>query len=275
MLRRRSLFGFEFVDAARCADVVSDLLANSGDERADRLPVVVTPNVDHIVHLLRDTDRSARDLTERARWVLPDGQPIVWASRLLGARLTARLAGSDLVEELWPVLRRSGEHVIVIASSDPIAAAVMASNERATAIVAPQIQEDPSAAGRLAEECLRAARERPDERVRFVFVALGMGSATPIIHELVDRWEPPTPVMLGVGASFEMLFGMRKRAPRWTARVGLEWFYRFAQEPRRLFRRYFVDDLAFVPIVWSEYRSLRRRDRQSPSGTTATGVGDS
>jgi N-acetylglucosaminyldiphosphoundecaprenol N-acetyl-beta-D-mannosaminyltransferase len=54
------------------------------------------------------------------------------------------------------------------------------------------------------------------------------------------------PVSIGVGGSFEMAAGMLKRAPKWVQKAGLEWFYRFAQQPKRLFQRYFVDDLPYL-----------------------------
>ena len=58
-----------------------------------------------------------------------------------------------------------------------------------------------------------------------------------------------------------MLLGLKKQAPRWVQRAGLEWFFRFVQEPRRLFRRYFIDDVAFFPLVWREWRRVRRAAR--------------
>jgi N-acetylglucosaminyldiphosphoundecaprenol N-acetyl-beta-D-mannosaminyltransferase len=68
-------------------------------------------------------------------------------------------------------------------------------------------------------------------------------------------------VVLSVGASFEMLAGVRWRAPEWIQRIGMEWFVRFLQEPRRLFRRYFIEDVAFFGLIWREWR--RTRPKQS------------
>ncbi|MFI5172268.1 MAG: WecB/TagA/CpsF family glycosyltransferase, partial [Chitinophagales bacterium] len=62
------------------------------------------------------------------------------------------------------------------------------------------------------------------------------------------------PLFLLMGASYEFYLNLKKRAPRFWQKTGLEWFYRFTQEPGRLFKRYFVDDMQFFPIVWREMR---------------------
>jgi N-acetylglucosaminyldiphosphoundecaprenol N-acetyl-beta-D-mannosaminyltransferase len=94
-------------------------------------------------------------------------------------------------------------------------------------------------------------------------VTLGYPRRERLIRVMIDRWPAgvPYPLFAAVGASFEMLFGLKKQAPLWVRRAGLEWFFRFVQEPRRLFRRYFIDDMAFFPLVWREWRRTRRSAR--------------
>ena len=93
---------------------------------------------------------------------------------------------------------------------------------------------------------------------QLVFVCVGFPKDQLIIAAMLDRWSPESrPVFLAVGASFEMLFGLKTRAPRWMQRYGLEWLFRFAQEPRRLFVRYFVRDPAFIALVFREWRGAR------------------
>jgi N-acetylglucosaminyldiphosphoundecaprenol N-acetyl-beta-D-mannosaminyltransferase len=65
------------------------------------------------------------------------------------------------------------------------------------------------------------------------------------------------PFAMGVGGSFDVAIGLVKRAPRWMQRAGLEWFYRFLQEPRRMFRRYFIDDMAFIWLFIKEAAGRR------------------
>ena len=65
------------------------------------------------------------------------------------------------------------------------------------------------------------------------------------------------PFAMGVGGTFDVAAGKVRRAPRWMQRSGLEWFFRFLQEPRRMVRRYFIDDMAFLPMLWREWRTPR------------------
>jgi N-acetylglucosaminyldiphosphoundecaprenol N-acetyl-beta-D-mannosaminyltransferase len=256
---RRRLFGLEFVDAADLGPVVTDILAG---ERFDdgRLPVVVTPNVDYLVRRA-DAPLPAQRLFERARWCLPDGQPIVWASRLVGRPLAARLAGSSLVAAFWSDPRTEDLGITVVASTPSIGSSIRRSKPNAHVIVAPALNPDE-------QEIEMYVEQHRDEIVAMspvlVFVAIGFPKELLVIDALLRGWpdDRALPVFLAVGASFEMLFGVRKRAPQWMQRAGLEWFFRFAQEPRRLFVRYFVRDPAFLLLVAREWRDRERPARR-------------
>ncbi|WP_307727287.1 WecB/TagA/CpsF family glycosyltransferase [Massilia litorea] len=67
------------------------------------------------------------------------------------------------------------------------------------------------------------------------------------------------PFAMGVGGAFDVAIGRVKRAPLWMQRAGLEWFYRFLQEPRRMFRRYFIEDMAFIWVLIKEAAQMRRQ----------------
>lgn len=261
-LARRRLFGLDFVDAPDIASAAELVLGYDRSPADDGLlPVLVTPNVDQLVKVDAGSDPVAAELVRTARYVFADGQPIVWASRLLGAPLTTRLAGSVLIGELWPRLIADGVPVLVIASSDEIADLVRQSHPGAVAVVAPQLRvDDPGAVDDFAARCIAAI---DPATTAHVFVTLGYPRRERLIRVMIDRWPAgvPYPLFAAVGASFEMLFGLKKQAPLWVRRAGLEWFFRFVQEPRRLFRRYFIDDMAFFPLVWREWRRTRRSAR--------------
>lgn len=260
------LFGLDFVDADHVAEVVPEVLAlvdrargdaDAGGDR-DELPLVVTPNVDQLVRHARDPGGVAAELASRAAVVLPDGQPIVWAGRLLGAPLRARLPGSNLVPVLLDVLVREERTALVVASSAALAARVERQGPTFRSIVAPRLDvRDPAGIAVFAEEVTALAREH---RPEFLFVTLGHPKQEMILDGVIGSWpsDLPLPVMLAVGQSFDMHYGMIRRAPVWMQRWGLEWFFRFVQEPRRLFRRYFVDDPWFLGLVVDEWRARRR-----------------
>ena len=274
MVQRRRMFGLDFVDAPTVQVVLAELLAQRAEARvavgadadsraaspvARGSGIVVTPNVDHLVKLKRNTDATAAAVAASAEYVLPDGQPIVWASRLLGAPLTARLPGSSLVAELWPQLVVAETPALVVASSDEIATRAGAEHRNAVCLVAPKLPlDDVELFEQFTQQCVAAALEAG---VEFAFFTVGFPRQERLIESFHRQWRAmsaaPIPVCLGIGASFEMYYGLKRRAPRWMQRIGAEWFFRFIQEPRRLFHRYFIDGLAFPGMVIAEWRARR------------------
>ena len=262
-LRRTELFELDFVDAATEAEIAQ--LLQSPDESGHRskfsLPLVVTPNVDQLVHIAHDVNPEASAIVRQAAYVLPDGQPVIWASKLLGAPLSARLAGSTLIADLWPILMAERRRVLVVANSSEIAGRVQSDTDlKESAILAPIFAAgDREAIRAFAIKCSdQIAVEQPE----FVFVTLGFPKQCLLISDIVDNCRvagTKLPLFFAIGASFDMYYGTVKRAPRWMQRAGLEWFFRFSQEPRRLFRRYFVQDPYFIVLTIGEWRKRRAR----------------
>lgn len=253
-LATERLFGLDFVSNATIGDVVDLLL----DDLAGRsgFHSVVTPNVDHLV---RYRDHAAEaEVARQATIVLPDGMPIVWSSRLLGRPLRRRLAGSDLFVQLWPRVVDESIPFAVISPSRDVSAALRAEHDGCHCIEPPMFDaDDQDANERIADEVdVIVAEHAPS----FLVIALSQPKTHSLAAELRRRWtDSPveTPVVLLIGAAPEFHLGLRRRAPRWMRRSGLEWLHRLAGDPRRMARRYFVDDRAFVPIVWREFRSRR------------------
>jgi N-acetylglucosaminyldiphosphoundecaprenol N-acetyl-beta-D-mannosaminyltransferase len=224
---------------------------------AGRGGVVVTPNVDHIVIAERREDfraaYAAADLS------LADGQPVVWASRLLGAPLPERVAGSDLVMPLMARAASRGWRVFLCGAGPGVAeaAADRLRREHGVDVVgtaAPRVSIDPGASDAEGEEAVRAMRAA---RPHLVLLAFGAPKQEVWMHRQRQALAPA--VLLGVGASVDFIAGRVRRAPRWVSRAGLEWLWRLGREPRRLWRRYLVDDPAFAAILWRAVRQARRR----------------
>lgn len=259
-LRRQSLFGYDLVDAERLEQVVDAVMDHHGDP--DTLPVLLTPNVDIMVQLDEEPHSVEADMFRRAQYVLPDGMPIVVASRLLGRRLAARLPGSGLFELLWPRLAAEGDPVVVLCSDQAIADRLEKDHGAARCIVPPMFDLTDDAERTAVIDAL--SHEVDESGARRVLLGLGHPKDATIAAELHDRWDArlgvdrsDRPLCLGLGGSFAMYVGLRRRAPEWVQRIGMEWFYRFAQEPRRLFHRYFVRDTAFLGILLRERKRLR------------------
>ena len=205
---------------------------------------VFTPNVDHVVNAEVHAEFAAA--YEAASLSVADGMPLVWASRLLGAQLPERVAGSDLI---GPVLERAGQRkwrVFMLGADPGVAdkAAAVALARYGTHVVgtaAPLVRLDDGAQLAAIEGQLNAARPH------LVLMAFGAPKQELLIHRLAPRIRPA--VSMGIGASLDFVAGTVRRAPAVVRDLGLEWFYRLAQEPRRLWRRYLVNDPKFLLIL--------------------------
>jgi N-acetylglucosaminyldiphosphoundecaprenol N-acetyl-beta-D-mannosaminyltransferase len=199
--------------------------------------------------------------------VVPDGMPLVWASKLLGSPLVERVTGVDLVPRLAELSARKGYGIYLLGGQEGVA-------DRAARLLE---QRYPGARivgtyapfhGELAqmdhsEIIQRIHAARPD----ILMVAFGNPKQEKWIW--MHRKRLGVPVSIGVGASFDILVGDQKRAPRWIQRCGMEWLTRLAQEPGRLGPRYMRDFAALMqrlPLAllagWSQ------RAHRGPSAVT-------
>lgn len=225
------------ISQVECVDYVLDELD------AGRGGWLVTPNLDHMLRAARD--REFRELYGEATLRVVDGQMLVWALALQRTPVPERVPGSDLISKLSAGAARRGRSVFLLGGNPGTArkAAEVLQQLCPGLVVAgtdcPPLgfDKDPLAMARLSRKIHHA---KPD----IVFVALGSPKQELVIRHL--RHDRPEAWWLGVGISFSFLCGEVQRAPRWMQRAGLEWLHRVAQEPGRLFRRYFVDGLPFA-----------------------------
>ncbi len=200
---------------------------------------VCTPNADHVVKA--DRDRPFRAAVNGARLRVPDGMWIVYASRLAGRPLTGTVTGRLLVPALAERLQGSGLPVAFVGGRPGSAAAT----ERALAKRYGDLTTVPAMTPSMgltigSGEDAAIVQQLRLSAPAIVFVALG----APKQELWMERHtaDLPESVLVGVGAAFDIIAGRYREAPRWMTRVGLEWLLRLAQEPRRLARRYLVDD---------------------------------
>lgn len=204
---------------------------------------VVTPNLDILRRLANEPDFS--QLCEGATLRLPDGMPLVWASRLQRTPLVERVAGSDLIWSLTAAAAAHGLRVFLLGGNSGAAdnAAKELVAKYPSLIIAGTLcpdfgfEHDPAQV----ENIVQLTKEaRPD----IVFVALGSPKQEVLIRQL--RPVLPHAWFLGIGISFSFVSGEVQRAPTWMQRTGLEWFHRLIQDPKRLFKRYIIDGLPFA-----------------------------
>lgn len=209
----------------------------------------VVVNVDKLVKA-RDDEQLRRIINDCAL-VNADGMPVVWASRLLGQPLKERVAGVDLFESLMKRSAEKGWRVYLLGAREEVVSRVKEIFEG----LYPALQIagyrngywKPHEENEVVENIVRA-------RADVLFVAISSPKKEQFLGAYQERMR--IPFAMGVGGSFDVASGRLKRAPRWMRRCGLEWFFRFLQEPRRMFRRYFIDDMAFFGMLAREW--LRR-----------------
>ncbi|MGW0206721.1 WecB/TagA/CpsF family glycosyltransferase [Streptomyces sp. NPDC003233] len=182
-----------------------------------------------------------------------DGQSVVWAGRLLGSPLPERVAGIDFMTALWRSAARNGYRVYLLGAEPRVV------EETARIAAAQGVQVVGHRDGYWDEtqepQVVAAVREaRPD----ILFLAV----PSPRKEYFLARrqQELGCALVVGVGGSFDVVAGLRSRAPRWMRRSGLEWFHRLVQEPRRMFLRYAVGNcrfLALTAVYWMR-RSAHR-----------------
>lgn len=200
---------------------------------------VCTPNVDYVVQARRDPE--FRSAIQNARLRVPDGMWLVYASKLAGRGLRGTVTGRLLLPALADVASARGLRVALFGAGDGIARRVQeslmskhADLQVVAAVTPPTPFRIGSSADQEAIESIR--RAHPD----IVFVALGAPKQE--IWMQRHAAELDGAVSVGVGAAFDIEVGRFREAPRWMTSYGFEWLFRLVQEPRRLARRYLVDD---------------------------------
>lgn len=207
---------------------------------SDRLQNYVCIAGAHGVISSRD-DPVLRDIHNRAGLVTPDGMPLVWMSRALGYRRTERVYGPDLMRELSAISSRRGYRQFYYGGAEGVAERL----SRHLGQDYPGLQ----VAGCYCPPFRKLTAAEDDEVVRqinavapdIVWVGLSTPKQEHWMASHMGRIDAP--VMIGVGAAFDFLSGLKPQAPVWMQRRGLEWAYRLATEPQRLWRRY----LSIVP----------------------------
>ena len=252
MTPRRNLFGFG-VDPLTMDQAVEHCLAAV---RADRPLEIGVVNAAKLVAMRRDP-RLAAAVTG-CGLVLADGQAVVWASRLLRSPLPERVAGIDLFVRLLGAAEREGLSVYLLGARQEVLDRML----HRVAARFPRLRIAGARHGYFADaEQPEVADAIRDSGADLLF--LGMTSPKKEIFTAGYGKRAGVRLVHGVGGSFDVLAGVTRRAPAGWQRLGLEWLYRLLQEPRRLARRYFTTNAAFVALT------VREIVRRTPSAGPA------
>ena len=254
MLKRTKLFGFSFISESDIDIVVNDILYSGSYTINNALPFLITPNVDIIVQFSKNENQNLKKLFANSLYILPDGQPIVWCSKLLRNELKNRLSGSDLFPVLWNKSKDFSCKILVLTSSDQISQLLLMEHKNVICYTLPFFNStDQQEIVRISRDCLDIIT---NHNIKIVLIGISFPKqgllAVNIYNLLLERGFKNIPLFCMLGAAFEFYLNLKRRAPVFIRNIGFEWLYRFSKEPKRLFRRYFIEDPAFVLIFLKE-----------------------
>jgi exopolysaccharide biosynthesis WecB/TagA/CpsF family protein len=224
------------------------------------------------VHALMEaaTKPALAEKVNRFAIIVPDGQPVRWALNWLhGARLEQNVRGSDLMWRLCKLAAEEGVSIYLYGGPTETLSA-LETNLRKTfpAIDIAGIESPPYRPLSSAEDTAMIKRVN-DSGAGLIFLGLGCPKQDYFAAEHADRIQA---VQLCVGAAFNFLAGSKATAPKWMQQNGLEWIFRLLQEPRRLWKRYLVNNTLFVVKLLGQLARQRAFDTKVPSvafGTAA------
>ena len=212
---------------------------------------VVAVNVDVLVKI--ENDPYLKRIADEADLTLVDGKPLVWISKLHHNPVKAKISGSDLVPRLCDVSSDKGYSVFILGGKDGIAE--KAKNNLLTKL--PNINvvgtySPPLGFEKSNDELEKINTLLSNAKPNILIVCFGCPKQEKWIYENYQKYDAN--VSICAGATVDFLAGNIKRSPKWMSEFGLEWFYRFLMEPKRLFKRYFLDDLRIFFLIFKYWK---------------------
>ena len=215
---------------------------------------VVTPNVDHIVQL--ETNKELQDVYANASLILTDGKPLLWIAKWYGTPIKEKISGSDLFPLLCDMAAKKGYSMFFLGAAEGVAAKAadnLMNKYKGLQVIGtyspPYGFENDSSEMNKIDAMIKKARQD------ILIVGLGCPKQEKFIYNNYKKLG--VPISLGLGASFDFEAGNIKRAPKWMANHGLEWLFRITQDPKRLMKRYLINDMKIFKLA-VKYRSPQK-----------------
>ena len=228
------------VNMDEAIQAIEDMIAS------EKKSYIVAINVDVVMKI--ENDSYLKEITDKADMVLVDGKPLEWIAKWHKRPIKAKISGSDLVPILCKRAAEKGYSIFIIGGKEGIAEKAQQNLERdlpgirivGTYAPAFGFEKDEKELNRINEMISSA---HPD----ILIACFGCPKQEKWIYENISKYDAKVSVC--AGATVDFLAGNVNRAPRWMSEHGLEWFYRFLQEPKRMFKRYFIDDVKILKLI--------------------------
>lgn len=218
--------------------------------KQDKQSYVVAINVDVVMKI--EQDDYLKKITDEADMVLVDGKPLVWIANWHKQPVKEKISGSDLVPLLCKKADEKGYTIFILGGKDGIADKAKERLQKQYPYIKIVGTYAPPFGFEKDEKELNYINNLISEASPDLLITcFGCPKQEKFIYENINKYKAK--VSICAGATVDFLAGNVKRAPRWMSDHGLEWLYRFFQEPKRLFKRYFVDDVKILRLIW-KYR---------------------
>ena len=225
-----------------------------------------TSELEHIVHrtildnekkhfsftavnaLLDARKNNLLELYNKIDYVLADGKPLVWASKFLGTPIVERITGLDFTPNILDIAHKNNYSVYFFGASPGIACQLSEyakskyPNFKSAGFYTPPFKPSFSK-----EDSIIFINEINKTNPDILLVSLTAPKQDIWVQENIHLLN--TKVIMSVGGAFEVTAGIKSRSPKFMQKNGLEWFYRFLQDPKRLFKRYFIQAPVFFPLM--------------------------
>ena len=195
--------------------------------------------------VMMQNDRSLYESVVACDIINADGQSIVWASGFLGKIIPERVAGADLMQELVTLAHKKNYKCYFFGAKEEVVKKIV---DIYSEKYGPQIIAGYRNGYYTREEELSIAQKIAESGTQLLFVAITSPKKEKFLYEYKEILKEINFTM-GVGGTFDVISGITKRAPLWMQKIGMEWFYRFMQEPGRMWKRYFIGNSKFILMV--------------------------
>lgn len=232
---------------------------------ADKGGVVVTPNVDHLMKLQDDAE--FREVYDAVDYRVCDSKILMYAAQFLGTPICDKISGSDLLPWFCDYHRDNPEVKIYMLGAAPGVAKV--AQQRINARIGREIiveAESPSFGfEKNPDECATITKHIRESSANVLVVGVGAPKQEKWIVNHRDAM-PNIKTFLAVGAAIDFEAGHKPRSPEFVTELGLEWLYRTMSEPKRLWRRYLIEDMPFFGLVFQQWLAARRDRKVARQG---------
>ncbi|MBB6624110.1 WecB/TagA/CpsF family glycosyltransferase [Clostridium gasigenes] len=238
-MKKRVKFLNTYVDALTMAETLTQIEEYIINKKCVQHVVINAGKIN-----LMQKDAELTKVINECPLINADGQSIVWGSKFLGNKLPERVAGIDIFTELVKLSAEKGYKPYFFGATDKVVKKVVDKFKG----MYPDLKVAGYRNGYFdKEESIKIAEDINKSGADILFVAFSSPMKEYWIKDNMDIMK--VPFAMGVGGSFDVVAGKTNRAPRWMQKSGLEWFYRFIQEPRRMFKRYIGGNMKFIKLI--------------------------